>query len=113
MPTDPQFTAKVPFTQDPAFIKLERDLQLRQEQEQRELLKKQEQQRIDFGRQPGVTRQQLDENNQRQLQERDAQGKKHKAEHDRYIREYHDAKVLREELREREKTREQTDKLTR
>jgi hypothetical protein len=103
MPDENQFTAKVPFTQDPEFIKLQRNLQLRQEQEHKELEKQQTDQRIEFGRQPGVTRQQLDDNYKRQLQEREAQSKSHKAETDRHTRDYHDAKVLREEMRENEK----------
>lgn len=102
MPDDAEFTAKVPFTQDPEFIKLQRDLQLRQEQDRKELEKQQTEQRIEFGRQPGVTRQQLDDNHKRQIQEREAQAEKQKAETDRYTREYHDAKVLREEMREKE-----------
>src|SRR5690242_13983180 len=93
-----EFTAKVQFTQDPEFIKLQRDLQLRQEQERKELEKQQTEQRIEFGRQPGVTREHLDDNYKRQLQEREAQSKNHKAETDRYTRDYHDAKVLREEM---------------
>jgi len=103
MPDDAEFTARVPFTQDPEFIKLQRDLQLRQEQERKELENNQTEQRIEFGRQPGVTRQHLDDNYKRQLQERETQSKNHKAETDRYIRDYHDAKVLREEMRENEK----------
>jgi len=103
MPDDAEFTAKVPFTQDPEFIKLQRDLQLRQEGDRKELEKQQTEQRIEFGRQPGVTSQQLDENYKRQIQEREAQSEKHKAETDRYTRDYHDAKVLREEMREQEK----------
>jgi hypothetical protein len=104
IPDENQFAAKVPFTKDPEYIKLMRDLQLRQGQETKELVKKQTEQRIEFDRQPGVTRQQLDANYKRQLQELDAQSKNHKAETDRYTRDYHDAKVLREEMREKEKT---------
>ena len=80
MPDDAEFTAKVPFTQDPEFIKLQRDLQLRQEQDRKELEKQQTEQRIEYGRQPGVTRQQLDDNDKRQIQEREAQSERHKAE---------------------------------
>lgn len=98
MPDDPEFIAKVLFVQDPEFIKLERALQLRQEQERKDLLNKQEEQRIAFGREPGMTRQQLDDNYNRQIEEREAQSKKHHSEHNRYIREYHDAKVLRTEI---------------
>jgi hypothetical protein len=101
MPEDSEFTAKMPFTQDPEFIKLERAIQLRQEQEQKQLLDQQTKQRIEYGRQPGVTREMLDTNYQRQLNEREALSKNHKTEHDRYIREYHDAKVS--ELRDDEK----------
>lgn len=100
---DPNFIAKVPFTEDPEFKKLQRDLQLRQEQETKKLLDQQTQQRIEFGRQQGVTRQQLDENYQRQLLDREAQTRKFRVEQDRYTREYHDAKVIREEMRDKEK----------
>jgi hypothetical protein len=103
---DTEFTAKVPFMQDPEFIKLQRELQTRQEQETKKLLDQQTRQRIEFGRQPGVTRPQIDDNNQRQLKERADQSRQHKSEQDRYTREYHDAKVLREQLRENEKRQE-------
>jgi len=104
--SDPNFTAKVQFDQEPEYKKLMRDLQHRQEQETKHLQEKQTQQRIDFGKQPGVTRQHLDDNNQRLMQERAEQSKKHRAEMDRYTREYHDAKVLREAQRQKEKEQE-------
>lgn len=103
MPGDAEFTAKVPFTEDPEFIKLQRDLQIRQDRERKELEKKQMQQRTEFGSQPGVTRQQLEQNYQQQLQEREAQSKRFKAETDRYTREYHHAKVILTDMREAEK----------
>ena len=105
MANDAEFTAKVNFSDDPEFKRLERALQLRQEQESKALRKEQEQQRIEFGRQPGVTREQLDENYKRQLQEREAQSETFKAEFDRHAREYHDAKVLAGELKEQERQR--------
>jgi hypothetical protein len=104
MPEDENFIAKVQFIQDPEYIKLERDLQLRQEQEHKKLLDQQTQQRIDFGKQPGVTKEMLDENYKQQLKARDELGKQHSAEHKRYTREYHDAKVMRQEMEAQEKT---------
>jgi len=103
MAEDSEFVAKVTFTQDPEFIKLQRDLQLRQEQDRKELEHDQTEVRRELVQQPGVTRQQLDDNYKRQLQERETLSKSHKAETDRYTRDYHDAKVLREEIREKEK----------
>lgn len=102
-PAPPEFTAKAPFDQDPEFKKLMRDLQLRQEQEHNKLRDQQTQQRIEYGRKEGVTREMLEENYKRQLQDREALSKKHGVEMSRHIREYHDAKVILTDMREKEK----------
>lgn len=109
MAEDAQFTAKVQFIKDPEYIKLQADLQKRQEQETKDLVKKQEEQRIQFGRQEGITRQQLDKNYKTQLADREALTKKHSAEINRYTREYHDAKVIREDITSRERTQKLED----
>jgi hypothetical protein len=105
MEIDPNFPPKVPFAEDPEFKKLMHDLQVRQRQESKELEQKQMEQRIEFGRKEGVTREHLDENYKRQIRERQEQSRQHKAEYDRHIHDYHDAKVLREELKQREQER--------
>lgn len=106
MPQDNEFTAEVPFVQDPEFIRLERSLQLRQEQERNDLITRQQEERILYSREPGVTREQLDDAYRHQLQEREAQSDRHKSEHDRYVRQYHDAKVLRDQLEQDEAKQE-------
>lgn len=97
---DPEFTAKVDFIQDPEFIALERNLLDRQEKDKKDLEQRQMEQRIALGKQPGVTREQLDDNFDRQLREREAQSKAFKTEHDRHIRQYHNAKAILAEMNE-------------
>jgi hypothetical protein len=116
MAGESEFIAKVPFDQDPEYKKLMRDLQLRQEQESKKLVEDQIQKRIEWNRKnPDASRAALDDNYRRDLEERKKLSKRHGDELDRHTREYHDAKVLLHETREKEKQQalEDTQKRTR
>ena len=92
------FDAKIPFAQDPEFIERERSLLLQHERERNKLLEQQDRDRIEFARRQDPTRDMIDEQNKLQREELQKLDDKHMNEHDSYIREYHDAKVIEAEL---------------